>query len=116
MLSRPKQETDKQFAWDIPAARTLCKEEKYILMSTPKLPRMKGALVVVFAMCSFVFVDSAAAQFHIPGMPGGKKDKDQTQQQPPPDPSQMPQMPMPGQQRRQKNDQSQVKPPGVPVP
>jgi hypothetical protein len=78
--------------------------------------RVKFALIFACAMCAFVFVDSAAAQFHIPKWPGSKKDKNQTQPQTMPDPTQMPQMPPQEQQRREKNGQARVKPPGVPVP
>jgi hypothetical protein len=88
-------------------------------MTLPPTRRVKCALVIACAMCSFVFVDSAAAQFHIPGLPGSKKDKNQPQPQPPPDPSQMPQMPpqpQPRQQRNDNGDQALVKPAGVPVP
>jgi hypothetical protein len=81
--------------------------------------RVKCALLMACAICSFIFVDSAAAQFHIPGLPGSKKDKNQTQPQSAPDPSQMPQMPPQAQPRQKKDadrDKAAVNPPGVPVP
>ena len=84
-------------------------------MTNSRTRRVRGVLAVSCALCGLMLVDSAAAQFHIPGMPGSKKDKNQAQQ-PPPDPSQMPPMPPGMQQRQQRGDQSQVKPPGVPVP
>jgi hypothetical protein len=86
-------------------------------MTLPTTRRVKYVLVIACAMCSFVFVNSAAAQFHIPGMGGGKKNE-KNQPPPAPDPTQMPQIPPQAQQRQQRNDQSdqaQAKPPGVPV-
>jgi hypothetical protein len=88
-------------------------------MAPPPIPRVKCALVIACAIFSFIFVDSAAAQFHIPGFPGSKKGKNQPQPQPAPDPSQMPQLPpqmQPPQQKNDNHDQALVKPPGVPVP
>jgi hypothetical protein len=77
---------------------------------------VKYALLIVWVTCSLVFIGSASAQFHIPGLGGGKKNG---KNQPPPqfpDPTQMPQMPPQAQQRQQKNNQAQTRPPGVPVP
>lgn len=84
-------------------------------MINSRIIRTRSVLAVCCALCGLMLAESASAQFHIPGMPGSKKDKNQTQQ-PPPDPSQMPPMPPGMQQRQQRGDQSQVKPPGVPVP
>ena len=87
-------------------------------MTPPTNRRVQLILGIACMLCGLVFVNSAAAQFHLPGMPGSKK-KEPPQQQQPPDSSQMPQMPqMPpqAQQRQQQSNQPQVKPPGIPIP